>query len=118
MRTPSSEQLDRILASLDKAQRVPAPPYVYTRLRARLGNASAPQQYQLLWLRPLPVIAMLVILLLVNFWLIKTPLVDPTVAVHPAKSSTEDELQALAFEDRSAEHMVADYELTVDPIQK
>ena len=117
MQTRSSEQLDRILASLDKAQRVPAPPYFYTRLRARLDQAS-PQQPQLLWLRPVPVVVMLAILLLLNFWLINTPTVDSATVTLPTKTVAEDELQILAFDDRTADHMVADYEATIDPIQK
>lgn len=117
MQTPSSEQLERILASLDKAQRVPAPPYFYTRLRARLEEAPS-RQPQLLWLRPIPVVSMLVILLLLNFWLLNMPSVDPTVSTPTTKTVIEDELQVLAFEDRTAEHMIADYEVTVDPAQK
>jgi hypothetical protein len=117
MRTPSSEQLERILASLDKAQRVPAPPYFYARLRARIEEAPSRQQ-QLLWLRPIPVVAMLVVMLLLNFWLLNTPSVDSAVPTPATKTVIEDELQVLAFEDRTAEHMIADYELTVDPTQK
>ncbi|MFM8711314.1 MAG: hypothetical protein ACKOC7_08545 [Sphingomonadales bacterium] len=117
MQTPSSEKLERILASLDEAQRVPAPPYFYTRLRARLQEAPSPQQ-QLLWLRPLPAVAMLVVLLLLNFWLLNTPAVDSTTPTPTTKTVVEDELQVLAFEDRTAEHMIADYEVTVDPPQK
>ena len=99
MQTPSSEKFERILASLDKVQRVPAPPYFYTRLRARLEEAS-PQQ-QLLWLRPIPVVAMLVVLLLLNFWLINMPSANSVAATPSTKMVVEDELQVLAFEDRN-----------------
>jgi hypothetical protein len=30
----------------------------------------------------------------------------------------EDELQVLAFEDRAPEHMITEYESTIDPTQK
>lgn len=118
MSTPSSDQFDRILTSLDKAQRVPAPPYFYTRLRARLDQPKPLEQAVLLWVRPLPIVVLLVILLLLNFWLINSPLVDPAVATHPTKSASEDELHVIAFEERSSDQMVADYEATIDPTQK
>lgn len=116
MQTPSSEKFERILASLDKVQRVPAPPYFYTRLRARLEEASPQQQF--LWLRPIPVVAMLVVLLLLNFWLINTPSPNSVAATPSTKMVVEDELQVLAFEDRTAEHMITEYEVTIDPTQK
>jgi hypothetical protein len=116
MQTPSSERLERILASLDKEQRVPAPPYFYTRLRSRLEEAS-PQQ-QLLWLRPIPVVAMLVVLLVLNFWLINSPSVNSVAATPSTRMVVEDELQVLAFEDRAPEHMITEYESTIDPTQK
>jgi len=117
MQTPSSERVDQILASLDKAQRVPAPPFFYTRLQARLSQ-SRPEEQSLLWLRPAPLVGLLSILLVLNFWLINTPTNSTSASATLADTAPEDEFQALSFEDRSVEHTVFDYEVGIEMIQK
>lgn len=118
MQTPPSDRIERILTSLDKVQRVPAPPYFYTRLLARLDSSKPLEQGLMLWLRPIPVVSLLIVLLLLNFWLINTPAATPTATATTIKSESEDELHILAFEERSAEHSVTEYEMANDPFQK
>lgn len=114
MHPQPNDRIDQILASLDKAQRVPAPSFFYTRLRARLDQPQQVEQ-SLLWLRPIPVVVMLLVLLAVNFWLINTPEVATVATSVAASESTEEELQTLAFEDHSTEQHFAEYEMISDP---
>lgn len=123
MQTPSSDRIDRILTSLDQVPRVPAPPYFYTRLRARLDRtdrtaSGKPMEHGILWLRPIPVVTLLLLLLLLNSWLINTPVADPVTAVKVSATDGDDDWHVLAFEERTAEHAVTEYELTPDLYQK
>lgn len=111
--TPSSERIDRILASLDKAQPVPAPPYFYTRLRARLDRRPT-EAHEVAWLRPVPLLTLMIVLLLVNFWLINTPITSSPSSTTVATVEPEDEWQVLAFEERAAEHTITEYDITTD----
>ncbi len=117
MQHSSSDNIDRILSSLDKVERVPAPPYFYTRLRARAEQARPVAQG---WLRlqPIALVGMLLVLLLINGWLINTPVAN--LAVAPAASITEpeDELQSLAFDDRATDHLIAEADISLDTAQK
>jgi hypothetical protein len=109
MKIPSSQRIDQILASLDKVQRVPAPPYFYTRVRARLSQEQ-PIEPSLLWLRPIPVVALLLVLLAFNFWLINTPVTGTTAIPMLTETAQEHELQALALEEHTVDQTMVDYE--------
>jgi len=109
MKIPSSQRIDQILASLDMVQRVPAPPYFYTRVRARLSQ-ERPIEPSLLWLRPIPVVALLLVLLAFNFWLINTPVTGTTDSPMLTETAQEHELQALALEEHTVNQTMVDYE--------
>jgi hypothetical protein len=117
MQTPSKDRLEQILTSLDKAQRVPAPAYFYTRLRARLDEPQ-PIEQRSMWLRPIPVLGILLAFVVLNFWLINMPDNASLPAEVVVIGSAEEELQALAFEDRTTDYPMAEYELIVDLNQK
>ncbi|MFM7646006.1 MAG: hypothetical protein ACKO41_04750 [Sphingomonadales bacterium] len=117
MQSPSSNRIDQILASLDKAQRVPAPPYFYTRLRARLEQNPTIEK-TIAWLRPIPVIAVMLVLLLLNFWLIKTPAISSSTSASVVVVEPEDELHTLALEDRTADHTITEFDLPNEPPSK
>jgi hypothetical protein len=113
MKTPSSQRIDQILASLDKVQRVPAPPFFYTRVRARLSQEQ-PIASSLIWLRPIPVVALLLILLALNFWLINTPVTGTTASPMLTEAAQEHELQALALEEHTLDQSIVDYEWAME----
>jgi len=114
MQHPSKERIDQILASLDNVQRISAPPYFYTRVRARLKQRERSEEQQILmWFRPVPVLAILFLLVWFNFWWINARFEDSAAAATQSIES-EEELKALAFEDRAIEPTIAEYETSVE----
>lgn len=69
MKNGQQDRIDSILSSLDQVQRAKAPMYFHTRLRGRMQERlTAPMHYW--WLRLMPLVTMLLLLLLVNSVLI------------------------------------------------
>jgi hypothetical protein len=64
MKIESNKKVEEILSSLDGCQRVSAPDFYYTRLRARMEGRSG-KSYNWI-LRPIYVVAALLLLLIVN----------------------------------------------------
>ena len=69
MKNGMHDPIDSILSSLDHTKRASAPPHLYTRIKGRLQNN---EEYPLtFWLlRPVPLIAILLVFLLINTGLI------------------------------------------------
>lgn len=69
MNNDTAKQVDSILSSLDQVKRASAPDYFFTRLKGRMQKEA--EQPIGFWLqRPVPAIALLLILLSVNAFLL------------------------------------------------
>ena len=66
MNTEKNKKMEEILNSLDGCQRVPAPDFFYTRLKAKMEKGLEPASPRSWILRPVFVIAALLVVLLIN----------------------------------------------------
>ena len=62
----TNPRTERILASLDGLQRIPAPDFFYTRLKGRMQNETEPAKERFFLLRPAFITAALSLVLIIN----------------------------------------------------
>ena len=93
MKHQVSDHIDQCLNSLDQVKRATAPPFFYTRLRARMDNQvlEVDKDFQL---RPVFVLTLMILLLLVNTFLIFNRTPQPSIV----DITEKDELQHLTYE--------------------
>lgn len=66
MKMENSKKIEEILNSLDGCERVPAPDFFYTRLKAKIERSVLPESSRSWLLRPVYVMAGVLVVMLVN----------------------------------------------------
>lgn len=93
------ELVDKALQSLDQVERARANPFLYTRVQARLEALHSPWEQTLGFItRPVVAIALVILVLLANAWIVYqgSPAPDPSSSVATTANSEETEGYGLA----------------------
>ena len=110
MNTENNKKIEEILNSLEGCQRVPAPDFFYTRLKAKMEKGLEPASPHPWILRPVFVIAALLVVLLINAVVVFNNDNSPTI--ENASIDTET-IQSIAAEYRLNDNGIL-YDLNKD----
>ena len=109
MKNGMQDRIDSILSSLDHAHRAPAPEYLYTRIK---GQMQQQPDYPAFWLlRPVPLIAILLVFLLINTGLVwnqeSVSSIMATTADNPAAAESTASPETAASAETEVPYAVA-----------